>query len=398
MNKILFGLVLVISIYVPRAEAVIPCIDPLGVAQNAAETGQIAAGGATLVNTLATKSKVLAKLGSAVKSVSGFIEDAKKYLEEQRKKMQEYANKAKDYAAKAQAYKAQAQNIVSETKASINNAKETIENIATETQNTINQTKTAINNVGNTLDNIASGNNVVDNISNLQNNIKDVTTKAVSAGTNLNDIKQDTIIELNNTKESLDQSGKTLKKDIKELTPSRKAFTLSFSYNTSAKLAFASLSSSVKTGTTEENILIVPETLSLRCELNYEQAMEKDLYDECLREVNNSIYSEQDDINTKDAIYEAETTMQNGYLEMLAAGFFESMNIYNESLNFKNDIADHITTSSSEDIDTSWRIAKEAHQILGDRLNILNQIWGRSLAVDSYGQYAKRSIVVISQE
>ena len=82
--------------------------------------------------------------------------------------------------------------------------------------------------------------------------------------------------------------------------------------------------------------------------------------------------------------------ISNGYVEYLTAAYFEALDTYNDSLTFKNNKLDPVTTTTANDIDASWRIAKEMHLVLGSRINKLHQLWSRALSVDMYTYYMNK--------
>lgn len=176
--------------------------------------------------------------------------------------------------------------------------------------------------------------------------------------------------------------------------PTRASFKTSFGYgkiHTSYPLAFASLGS-MKSGTTEDGVLIVPESLSMYCKLDYEKAAEKGAMDKCLKQVNAIARSEiTDDISKKD-IDDAYKDLHNGLVEYLTAAYFEAMDVYNESLTFKNKKVDPVLTAEAPDVQSAWIYAKEMNQILGTRINALNKLWSRSLGVKTYLSYASEGL------
>ncbi len=183
----------------------------------------------------------------------------------------------------------------------------------------------------------------------------------------------------------------------------RKKFNSSFGYGklqTSQTLSFAfldalgSIGGDDKTGETEKGVLIVPEPALLRCQqlskekLNYETAIKDKKMDKCLRDINTLAISMVTDKTPKKDIDDASKDMTNSYVEFLTATYFEALEIYNESLTFKNNKLSPVLTTSTSDIDSSWRVAKEMHLVLGDRINLLHKLWSRVLAMKMFSQYA----------
>ena len=144
-----------------------------------------------------------------------------------------------------------------------------------------------------------------------------------------------------------------------------------------------------KTGETPEGFLIVPESASLNCDmLDYEKATKDKKMDECLRKINTVANSMVTEKTTKKQIDDAAKDINNSYVEFLTATYFEALDIYNETLTFKNNKLSPVSTASTTDIDASWRIAKEMHIVLGDRINLLHQLWSRVLAMKVFSKYA----------
>jgi hypothetical protein len=183
----------------------------------------------------------------------------------------------------------------------------------------------------------------------------------------------------------------------------RQKFKSSFGYGklqTSQQLAFAFLDSlgsmggGDKTGETAEGVLIVPEPALLRCQqlsnetLNYETAIKDKKMDACLRKINTLATSMITEETTKKDIDDASKDMTNSYVEFLTATYFEALEIYNETLTFKNNKLSPVLTTSTSDVDGSWRVAKEMHLVLGDRINLLHKLWSRVLAMKMLSQYA----------
>ena len=176
--------------------------------------------------------------------------------------------------------------------------------------------------------------------------------------------------------------------------PTRTTFKTSYGYgkiHQSYPLAFASASlgaGDVKGGTTENNVFIVPESIGLYCDLDYDKVSEdEEAFDNCLKKVNAIAYSEETEENSKTDIENAQKDIDNGLVEYIAAAYFEAMEIYNESTTFKNNVVDPVETTEISTIDSAWGIAKEANRILGTRYNTLNRLWSRNLGIMIYNTY-----------
>ena len=175
----------------------------------------------------------------------------------------------------------------------------------------------------------------------------------------------------------------------------RQKFKSSFGYGkfqNTQQLSFAflgGLGDGDKTGETAEGVLIVPESASLSCNmLNYEDATKDKKMDACLKKINTIANSMVTEKITKKQIDDATRDINNSYVELLTATYFEALEIYNETLTFKNNKLSPVLTTSTSDIDGSWRIAKEMHIVLGDRINLLHKLWSRVLAMKMFSKYA----------
>ena len=139
--------------------------------------------------------------------------------------------------------------------------------------------------------------------------------------------------------------------------------------------------------------MIVPESVSFNCGLNYETATEKGKMDECIKKINKIIVSEVPEETTRSDIDDASRDVDNGYVEYLTATYFEALEVYNDSLTFKNNELDPVTTTSTNDIDASWRVAKEMHIVLGSRFNKLHKLWARVLGMKMYKKHMNEKFV-----
>ncbi|MBR1948639.1 MAG: hypothetical protein IKA30_02470, partial [Alphaproteobacteria bacterium] len=193
-------------------------------------------------------------------------------------------------------------------------------------------------------------------------------------------------------------------KDLKKISgpekvkasPKRVQFKSSFGYGhlqKNYKLSFASLSGGTKTGDTPEGMMVIPESVAMYCELDYESAVEKGKLDECLRKLNTISTSMVTEERAKKEIDDATKDVNNGYVEYLTATYFEALETYNDSLTFKGNELDPVMTTKTSDIDASWRIAKEMHLVLGERVNKLRKLWARVLGMKMYSKYASEKFV-----
>ncbi|MBR2921990.1 MAG: hypothetical protein IKC10_01575, partial [Alphaproteobacteria bacterium] len=178
--------------------------------------------------------------------------------------------------------------------------------------------------------------------------------------------------------------------ESKPLTTKRKQFKSSFGYGkiqNKHQLLFASAKEGIKTGDTPEGVMILPESISMFCNLNYETATEDKNMENCLRNINTISTSEVTEEISKQQIDDATKDFLNGYAELLATTYFEALEMYNDSLTFKNNMIDPIITTSTNDIDASWNIAKEMHLVVGNRINNLRKLWSRVTNLKMYEQF-----------
>ena len=176
--------------------------------------------------------------------------------------------------------------------------------------------------------------------------------------------------------------------------PSRAAFKTSFGYghaHVSYPLAFASALGAAG-GETADGVFIFSKSVGLYCDkMTYEQAAEKGVYDNCLKDINTVRGSEITEEVTKKQIDTATNDAYNGYAETLAAGYFEAMEIYNETLTFKNDSIIPVTTSEVSTIEAAWPHVTEIDRILGDPINALSKLYARDLLINNLNLYVNES-------
>ena len=149
---------------------------------------------------------------------------------------------------------------------------------------------------------------------------------------------------------------------------------LSFGYghlHQTAALAFAS-EMNIVTGETEEGVLIINDdmgeekSLAEVCNLNYKTAAEEGRLTGCLEDLNAirmASDTEDEKIAQKIKKYgvdkeEARTLLENDYMNDLAARYLEALNIYNESLDFKNAQVDPIMTAHIKENTNAIKMVK----------------------------------------
>ncbi len=185
-----------------------------------------------------------------------------------------------------------------------------------------------------------------------------------------------------------------INKSIEPVKPQRTQFKSSFGYGKLQKiipLSFASVTGG--SNRTAEGVMVLPKHVAFLCELDAETAAEKGKMDECLKKLNAVSTSEVTEETSKAKIEEYTKDIHNGYVEYLAATFLEAMEIYNESLTFKNNVLDPFLTTPTNDVDNAWGVAKSMHEVLGGRINKLHHLWARVLGMKMYALYMTEQFV-----
>ena len=183
------------------------------------------------------------------------------------------------------------------------------------------------------------------------------------------------------------------------IQPTRSSFETSLGYghvHRSSTLAFAG-GVGIKTGETPEGVVIVPKAISVRCELNYEDAAKDTKYAECLQSINDKAYSQDEKVSAEERT-DALKDLANSYLEMLASQYFEGLNIYNESFHFKNNEVDPIVNSEITNVRDAWQYARDIDHVVGSRIDLFNKINSRALAVKGVGLYYQLGIETLKDE
>ncbi len=215
--------------------------------------------------------------------------------------------------------------------------------------------------------------------------------KAVkSEATIQNVVKPEEVIKDDSVSKKVDINDVKKVKDSEKAVPKRVQFKSSFGYGkvqNKYQLGFANIDSTTKIGETPEGVLVVPESVYLNCNLDYEAATSDKKMDTCLKKINDVVVSEVSEETPKGMIDDYARDIYNGYVEYLTATYFEALETYNDSLTFKNNEIDPIRTSSTSDIDGSWAVVKEMHMVLGSRFNKLRKLWARKLGMKMYSQY-----------
>ena len=223
-------------------------------------------------------------------------------------------------------------------------------------------------------------------------------TKAVSAVSQDASVSEQTIKQGANTAVEAVSPATTLEAAPAVQRPRRATFKTSSGYGfirQTYPLAFASLSLDIgesQGGVTVDNVLVVPEAVSLECNLNFEDAAEDGQMDACLRSINTKALSRVSEDVSRAEIENAEKALSNGLAEYMAAAYFEAMNIYNESITFKNNVIDPAITAEVPDVQTAWKYALDVSTSMGTRINDLSRLWSRSLATEAYRMYKEKGL------
>ena len=451
--KIRFIIVLLGILVPATSFAGFPSFDPMNFGVNISENVQTVLSKVENSQQVVTMQKTLAKIGSAKDSISSFINKQKDVINKVKEKAAKYKEAVSGYVEKAKVYAEKAKDAVEKAKDTVNKAKDIVDQAKDIQERGLgDHLKESVGNaVGNLADKVGIDSEKVQGLTNKIANGKaaDTTEGAdtnTAAGDSAEPVANDKLISIpdalprrqaigglaekevstvtvedTDKKENDPVNEKTLNKvqdvisaDVKNevkkidvkidagsvepvkglntITPKRVQFKSSYGYGkmqTKHQLSYASLGGNSKTGSTAEGILVVPESISLNCALNYEDATKDGKMDECLKKINTIAVSEVTEDVTQGMIEENEKDVYNGYVEYLTATYFDALDTYNESLTFKSNELDPIMTTSTSDIDASWRIAKEMHIVLGDRVNKLRQLWSRVLSMKMYSIYTR---------
>lgn len=221
---------------------------------------------------------------------------------------------------------------------------------------------------------------------------QDIKTVPAQLKTNVQNLKTQKI-----DNRQLKQIAPQIEKE-KSARPARASFKTSSGYGqikTSTPLAFAQMGMSLKGGTAMGNIMIVPRDIFGRCRLDYEQAAEKGKYDECLKKINDVRMSEVSEEVTKGMIDDATEDLYNGYAEMLASGFLEAFEVYNDSVDFyykQIHPNQEVNAQRIADVSEGWALSKDMNSLLDGRLNELNKLWGRQLLTKGFESYISSGV------
>ena len=434
---ILLGLLLVVK----PAGAFLPVLttDPLGIAQG---VQKVAGGNNRLTESVAagkTLQKTMTSLGTSKKSVSEYISNAKKMIAEKKKKIAKYKKKAAEYKAKVEAAKKRAREI----KDKINKAKEKVQ----EVKDKVNEVKDKVNEFKDTVDQIKDtvgdlekmaegkldefGNKIEDKIGNLTGDKGEDPTDPEEKSADPSSEPEQTpqppsdpsdpqnppadSSDTDKTPENPDDSEDLPiipKEDLELPQPGRKPFdkpeenpeiAAGYGYlHNSEPLGFASVldSDDMDSNSTEDDVLIVPESLSAsgleKCTLGYKKAIKPEKMNDCLREANR-IKFKMADRNQKES-EDMARDIENGLLEYYASSFFEAFNIYNDTLTYKTNIYDPVINQDIATVQDAWKYTKEMSQQLGERINQLAALWSRESSIELYKVYFNNGLGAYDDE
>lgn len=434
---ILLGLLLVVK----PAGAFLPVLttDPLGIAQG---VQKVEGGNNRLIESVAagkTLQKTMTSLGTSKKSVSEYISNAKKMIAKKKKKIAKYKKKAAEYKAKVEAAKKRAREI----KDKINKAKEKVQ----EVKDKVNEVKDKVNEFKDTVDQIKDtvgdlekmaegkldefGNKIEDKIGNLTGDKGEDPTDPEEKSADPSSEPEQTpqppsdssdpqnppadSSDTDKTPENPDDSEDLPiipKEDLELPQPGRKPFdkpeenpeiATGYGYlHNSEPLGFASVldSDDMDSNSTEDDVLIVPESLSAsgleKCTLGYKKAIKPEKMNDCLREANR-IKFKMADRNQKES-EDMARDIENGLLEYYASSFFEAFNIYNDTLTYKTNIYDPVINQDIATVQDAWKYTKEMSQQLGERINQLAALWSRESSIELYKVYFNNGLGAYDDE
>ncbi|MCQ2740584.1 MAG: hypothetical protein MJ210_00475, partial [Alphaproteobacteria bacterium] len=179
--------------------------------------------------------------------------------------------------------------------------------------------------------------------------------------------------------------------------PARAVFKTSAGYGYSSQtfsLAFADIKVStedVQTGETNNGIYIINDELASRCfgKEGYKGAIKDINLAECYQKLNEFSKTANEDLEKMHKKYPdmpdmdeamANKILRNAYMEDLAAQYIESLNLYNRSLEFKNNEVSPLVTSHVTTNHDAVEIARKMNMLVGEKLNEQAQFQARALS------------------
>ncbi len=423
----------------------IPTVDIPGTLQAGNEVGQTLNSVKSSTESMNFLQKTSSAVGTFTKNVSEFASDQKEKIQKKLEKLEKYKEQAEEYKAQLMAYKEQAeeavntakdaadqakgyynqaQDAVDQAQGALDQAKSTVENVKAQAQSAVDGVKDKVEEGINKAESVVGKDNaeaeteeigieeakIVEQetpTSTRKGFVSEEATETIvdsaeasnnyltenTSTNNTEKVVVDTAIS-NNNEDSNVSTNVEKSEDTKDenndevMQPTRSSFETSFGYghiHNSSTLAFAG-GVGIKTGETPEGVMIVPKAISVRCDLSYEQAAKDTKYAECLQNINDKVYSQDEKVSAEERT-DTLKDLANSYLEMLASQYFEGLKIYNESFYFKNNEVDPILNSEVTDVRGAWQYAKDMNQKVGSRINIFNQINSRALELKGLGLY-----------
>lgn len=434
MRSRLFLILLGLLVVAKPVGAFLPVLttDPLGIAQG---VQKVAGGANRLKESIAagkTLQKTMTSLGTAKKSVSEYISNVKKDIAKKKEKIAKYKKKAAEYKAKVEAAKKRAKELKEK---------------AQEVKNKVNEVKTKVNEFKDTVDQIKDtvgdlekmaegkldefGNKIEDKVGDLTGDKgekpEDPEEKSADPSSEPEQTPQPPSepsdpqnppadsSDTDKTPENPDDSEDLPiipKEDLELPQPGRKPFdkpeenpeiSAGYGYlHNSEPLGFASVldSDDMDSNSTEDDVLIVPESLSAsgleKCALGYKKAIKPEKMNDCLREANR-IKFKMADRNQKES-EDVARDIENGLLEYYASSFFEAFNIYNDTLTYKTNIYDPVINQDIATVQDAWKYTKEMSQQLGERINQLAALWSRESSIELYKIYFNNGLGAYDDE
>ncbi len=433
MRSRLFLILLGLLVVAKPVGAFLPVLttDPLGIAQG---VQKVAGGANRLKESIAagkTLQKTMTSLGTAKKSVSDYISNVKKDIAKKKEKIAKYKEKVAEYKAKVEAAKKRAKELKEK---------------AQEVKNKVNEVKTKVNEFKDTVDQIKDtvgdlekmaegkldefGNKIEDKIGDLTGDKgekpedpqtpptdpsdSDQTSQPPSDPSDPQNPPADPTDPEKTPDDPDDSEDKPIlpKEDLELPQPGRKPFdkpeenpeiAAGYGYlHNSEPLGFASVldSDDMDSNSTEDDVLIVPESLSAsgleKCALGYKKAIKPEKMNDCLREANR-IKFKMADRNQKES-EDMARDIENGLLEYYASSFFEAFNIYNDTLTYKTNIYDPVINQDIATVQDAWKYTKEMSQQLGERINQLAALWSRESSIELYKVYFNNGLGAYDDE
>ncbi len=193
-----------------------------------------------------------------------------------------------------------------------------------------------------------------------------------------------------------DSGGKTISSEQKQSLQKKSSAKTSFGYGfVGESYTFGFAKAEIKTNQTENNMLVLPSQMSMLCDLGYEESIKNGAFKKCIMEHKKQLSSQGEDgeVNEDFTLAKrdvAERNILNGKAEYYAAGFLEAMKIQNESVYFKKNKIDHISSTFNDDIDNEWQKNREAYYELNRQFAVMQSMQARRVVNKIFENYAEQ--------